>query len=61
MRILRLALFTAMLLCLPLGVCAQYANPVASTEIKAVMQKSAEDWNRGDLNAFAAFYKSLTV
>lgn len=58
MRILRLALFTIILLCLPVGVHAQYANPAASVEIKAVMQKSAEDWNRGDLNAFVACYKN---
>ena len=58
MRTLRFALFTVMLLFLPLGVRAQYAERAASTEIKAVMQKSAEDWNRGDLNAFAACYKN---
>ena len=58
MRTLRLALFTVIMLSLSLGVRAQYANPAASTEIKAVMQKSAEDWNRGDLNAFAACYKN---
>jgi ketosteroid isomerase-like protein len=58
MRTLKPALFTVMLLCLPLGARAQHAKPAASTEIKAVMQKSAEDWNRGDLNAYVTCYKN---
>jgi ketosteroid isomerase-like protein len=55
---LRHSVFTLMLLSLPVGVRAQYTNPAATTEIKAVMQKSAEDWNRGDLNAYVACYKN---
>jgi ketosteroid isomerase-like protein len=58
MRTLRLALVTITLLCLPFDVRAQYSNPAATTDIKAVMGKSAEDWNRGDLNAFATCYKN---
>jgi ketosteroid isomerase-like protein len=57
MRMLRLSLFSFLLLCLPHGMRAQSADPAASAAIKAVMQKSADDWNRGDLNAFAACYK----
>jgi hypothetical protein len=57
MRTVRLALFPLILLCLHHNARAQYANLAASTEIKAVMQKSADDWNRGNLNAFVACYK----
>ena len=34
------------------------AQSVEADAIRAVMQKSAEDWNRGDLDAFATCYKN---
>jgi ketosteroid isomerase-like protein len=39
-----------------LALPAQAQSPEASA-IDAMMQKSADDWNRGDLNAFATCYK----
>ena len=42
------------LLCAGSNVSAQ--SPDAA--IKAVMQKSADDWNKGDLDAFASSYKN---
>jgi ketosteroid isomerase-like protein len=41
-------------LCLPLSLPAQ-TNPAAA--IFAVLNKSAADWNRGDIDAFATSYK----
>jgi ketosteroid isomerase-like protein len=53
-------LFVLLALCLlffaPLSVRAQ-ANPEAEA-ILAVMNRSAADWNRGDLDAFAMSYKN---
>lgn len=48
----------AALLLLPMGATTvAQAAPKESTAIVAMMQKSADDWNRGDLNAFATCYK----
>ena len=58
MPALRFAVITALLLCLSSGMRAQHADPTASSKILAVMQKSADDWNRGDLQAFASSYKN---
>jgi uncharacterized protein (TIGR02246 family) len=33
-------------------------NPADEVAIRHVMQKSADDWNRGDLDAFATSYKN---
>ena len=37
---------------------AQAAPAAGSAAITAVMSKSADDWNRGDLDAFATSYKN---
>ena len=37
---------------------AAVAQSTDEQAIRAVMQKSAEDWNRGDLDAFATSYKN---
>lgn len=34
-----------------------FAQAPGDADIKAMMQKSADDWNRGDLDAFASCYK----
>ena len=48
------AIFFVLLLCLPL------ASPAVAQEsaILAVLNQSAIDWNRGDLDAFASSYKN---
>jgi ketosteroid isomerase-like protein len=50
-------LLLALTLCLPLAAHAQTINPDADA-IFAVLNKSADDWNRGDLDAFATSYKN---
>jgi ketosteroid isomerase-like protein len=57
MRRIALAHLLALTLCLPLAVTAQAPNPEATT-IFAMMNHSAADWNRGDLDAFATSYKN---
>src|ERR1700761_5155594 len=53
----RLAL--ALLLCTPLAVLSQSASTEAPAHaIIHVLNKSADDWNRGDLDAFATSYKN---
>jgi len=49
-----------LLLCTFLLPVAATAQPVSAeaTDIFAMMNKSADDWNRGDLNAFATSYKN---
>ena len=47
------AFFLAGLLCTQMALAED-----ASVEIKAVLNKQAEDWNRGDLDAFATGYKN---
>jgi ketosteroid isomerase-like protein len=54
MRFLNTILLATTLL-LTLSVAAQSAPDAA---VKAMMQKSAEDWNRGDLDTFATCYKN---
>jgi ketosteroid isomerase-like protein len=44
-------------LCLPIPALAQAINPAADA-IFAVLNHSADDWNRGDLDAFATSYKN---
>jgi ketosteroid isomerase-like protein len=57
MRTLRLSFLPLLFLLLQCSnLHAQAAD--ATSQIKAVMQKSANDWNRGDLNAFATCYKN---
>ena len=47
-----------LLLCMPLAATAQ-AAPAAEVEaITSVLNKSAADWNRGNLDAFATSYKN---
>jgi ketosteroid isomerase-like protein len=48
-------ILVATALLLPISVAAQNTPDAA---IKAMMQKSAADWNRGDLDAFATCYKN---
>ena len=52
----RLAL--VLLLCMPLAAVAQSAPTPEAQAIITVLSKSAEDWNRGDLDAFATSYKN---
>jgi len=54
MRIRRLLVAVIVLLCAA-GVGRAQSDEAA---IRAVMQKSADDWNRGDIDAFAASYKN---
>ena len=54
MRFLWLLIFAG-LLAAPVAARGQGADAAA---IKAVMQKSADDWNHGDLAAFATSYKN---
>ena len=51
----RLAL--VLLLCMPLAAVAQSA-PTETQAILTVLNKSADDWNHGDLDAFATSYKN---
>jgi ketosteroid isomerase-like protein len=51
----RLAL--VLLLCMPLAATAQ-SIPTESQAITTALNKSADDWNRGDLDAFATSYKN---
>jgi ketosteroid isomerase-like protein len=46
-----------LLLCMPLAVTAQ-SIPTESQAIITILNKSADDWNRGDLDAFATSYKN---
>jgi ketosteroid isomerase-like protein len=55
MNVTHLLLVTSML-ALPFGAFAQETGDSAA--IVAVMEKSAADWNRGDLDAFATCYKN---
>jgi fructoselysine-6-P-deglycase FrlB-like protein len=48
-------LILTLALCLPLTAAAQ-TNPADA--IFAVLNHSADDWNRGDLDAFATSYKN---
>ena len=48
-------LILAFTLCLPLAAAAQ-TNPAEA--IFAVLNHSADDWNRGDIDAFATSYKN---
>jgi ketosteroid isomerase-like protein len=56
MRILS-TLLIATALALPSAAHAQ-ATSAAAPAIFAMMNKSADDWNRGDLNSFATCYKN---
>jgi ketosteroid isomerase-like protein len=56
MRRILTHLSLALALCLPLTTLAQ-PSPEASA-IFSMMNKSAADWNRGDLDAFATSYKN---
>ena len=58
MHTLKVALVTVMMLCLPPCLRAQSPQSAAANEIKAVMQKSEEDWNRGDLDVYVTCYKN---
>jgi ketosteroid isomerase-like protein len=55
MNVIHVLLVTSML-ALPSGAFAQETRDSAA--IVAVMEKSAVDWNRGDLDAFATCYKN---
>jgi ketosteroid isomerase-like protein len=52
----RLAL--VLLLCIPLAATAQPGSTTEAQAILTVLNKSADDWNRGDLDAFATSYKN---
>ena len=51
-------LVLVLLLCMPLAATAQSVPPAESRAIITVLKKSADDWNRGDLDAFATSYKN---
>lgn len=54
-----LLLLSALLLCSSASSIAQKQTaPARDAAIRAMMQKSADDWNRGDLDAFATSYKN---
>jgi hypothetical protein len=55
MRSLRLLLLAAVFTC-PVVAAAQ--NGTDKTAILAMMNKSADDWNKGDLSTFATAYKN---
>ena len=55
-RRLLLSLLLVLLLAAPTALRAQ--APADEAAIRHVMQKSADDWNRGDLKAFATSYKN---
>ncbi|WP_263380995.1 YybH family protein [Granulicella paludicola] len=55
MRLLRLLLVASALAC-PLIAAAQ--SPADTTAILAMMNKSSDDWNKGDMDAFATAYKN---
>jgi hypothetical protein len=52
----RLAL--VLLLCIPVGAAAQAAPSPETQAVITVLNKSVEDWNRGDIDAFATSYKN---
>lgn len=52
------ALAALLLAMLPLAARAAQVSTDETKAITAVMQKSAADWNRGDLDAFATGYKN---
>ena len=52
----RLAL--VLLLCMPLAPSAQSSPTPEAQAIIKVLNKSVDDWNRGDLDAFATSYKN---
>jgi uncharacterized protein (TIGR02246 family) len=52
----RLALI--LLLCMPVAATAQSSLSTDAQAILTVLNKSADDWNRGDLDAFATSYKN---
>jgi ketosteroid isomerase-like protein len=52
----RLAL--VLLLCMPVAAVAQSSPTPESQAITSLLSKSADDWNRGDLDAFATSYKN---
>jgi hypothetical protein len=55
MRLLRMLLVDSALAC-PFVSAAQ--SPADTTAILAMMNKSSDDWNKGDMNAFATAYKN---
>jgi len=58
MRFTRLAAFAFFAVLLTLPLAAQKAPSADEAGIRAVLTKQATDWNRGDLEAFAAGYKN---
>jgi len=52
----RLAL--VVLLCMPLAISAQSPPTPEAQAIIKVLNKSIDDWNRGDIDAFATSYKN---
>ncbi len=55
---MRLRFVLALALLLPFPVASQAQSSADATAIREVMTKSADDWNRGDLDAFATCYKN---
>jgi ketosteroid isomerase-like protein len=55
---MRLARTFAVLLLLVVPAAAQKASSAEDSGVRAVLAKQAIDWNRGDLDAFAAGYKN---
>jgi hypothetical protein len=52
----RLAL--VLLLCMPIAATAQSTPTAEAQAIITILNRSADDWNRGDLDAFATSYKN---
>jgi ketosteroid isomerase-like protein len=51
-------LVLVLLVCMPLGAFAQSSPAPEAQAIITVLNKSVDEWNRGDLEAFATSYKN---
>ena len=51
-------LILVLLLCTPIIAAAQAAPSPETQAITSVLNKSVDDWNRGDIDAFATSYKN---
>ena len=58
MRLIRLLAMPVLFGALALSLTAQSPSPKEDAAILSVLNKSVVDWNKGDLDAFAACYKN---
>jgi ketosteroid isomerase-like protein len=58
MRLTRLFVLPLFAVLLVLPAVAQKSSPAEEANIRGVLSKQADDWNRGDLDAFAKGYKN---